>query len=855
MEGTDTASFTFDASTRQIKTKTGVTYNFEAKNTYSVTVKADDGTGGTDTIAVTITLTNVDEGQSGTVSIGATAPMVGDELTASTAEVDDPDGLPDPFAPTWQWYRTPSGGSETEIAGESSATYTVVEADLGAALTAKASWTDLGGFANTLASTPTAAVTPLPTVTVAAATGGETVAEGTDAAFTLSRTGATTAALTLTVTVSETGAVLDDAASSPSSVTFDVGSDEATLALATNDDDTDDDDGTVTVTLGAGAGYTVGDPGAATVAVSDNDVPVDFVLAVPATVAEDAGPATVTVTATTAENAPPATAVAVQLAGVGGTSTGGSDYEAVSETASFQVSDFAPATVDGQPRYQAEWTHDVVIHDDEVVEDDETVVLEMSPTSAFLLIHTLHGAHNAVQATLTIVDNDVLPNVAPSFTSPETFTPEENQTTVGTVAASDDDMDDAITGYALSGGADQALFAIDGTNGALMFLTAPDYEAPQDADTDNAYVVEVQATSGTGDRVQMAPQTITVTVTNADEGQSGTVSIDDTAPMVGDELTASTAGVEDPDGLPDPFEPTWQWYRTQAGGAETVISGAASATYTVVEADLDAALTAKASWTDLGGFANTLASAATSAVTATLPELSVEDASATEGSPVTFTVTLSPASTQTVTVDWATSVETGDTATAGTDFTAVPAATLTFMPSDTTQTVTVQTTVDSTDEANETFTVTLSNPSNATLAVDPTATGTIVDDGTANVAPSFTSSTTFGVDENGTTVGTVAASDDDMDDAITDYALSGGADQALFAIDGTTGALTFLTAPDYEDPQDADTDNAYVVEVQATSGTGDRVQMAPQTITVTVSNADEGQSGTVEHRRHRAHGR
>ena len=60
MEGMDTASFTFDASARQIKTRTGVLYNYEAaKNTYSVTVKADDGTGGTDTIAVTITLTDV----------------------------------------------------------------------------------------------------------------------------------------------------------------------------------------------------------------------------------------------------------------------------------------------------------------------------------------------------------------------------------------------------------------------------------------------------------------------------------------------------------------------------------------------------------------------------------------------------------------------------------------------------------------------------------------------------------------------------------------------------------------------------------------------------------------------------
>ena len=648
MEGTDAASFTFDASTRQIKTKTGVTYNFEAKNTYSVTVKADDGTGGTDIIAVTITLTNVDEGRSGTVSIDDTAPMVGDELTASTAGVADPDGLPDPFAPTWQWYRTPAGGSETEIAGESSATYTVVEADLDAALTAKASWTDAGAFANTLASTPTAAVTPatctpnpgdlwcgvvtvqpltlltnghgyttqqgspagglteprmftpesdpytvisamtgvhdgaqrlffnldtaltppvraslelhvrgdqfafstaqttpqggvyywstsqdwssetsvtlrlrglasmdatlsglavsdgssdlltfapdtttytamvandvetvtftatkgddgasvayldsdgnpiadadtaaghqvalaeganvikvrvtaedgtagqtytvtvtravLPRVTVAAAAGGETVTEGTDAAFTLSRTGATTAALTVTVAVSQTGAVLKDASVSPSSVTFDAGSDEATLELATNDDDTDNDDGTVTVTLGTGTGYAVGDPGAATVAVSDNDVPVDFMLSVPATVAEDGGTATVTVTATTAENAPPATAVAVFLQRSSGTATIDDDYEAVSESVFIGPSEFTAVTVNGQPRYRAVWTYEVTIVDDDVVESDETLVLQMSRQATLPAIHTLGGGVGPVQATVTIVDDDaaVVPEV------------------------------------------------------------------------------------------------------------------------------------------------------------------------------------------------------------------------------------------------------------------------------------------------------------------------------------------------------------------------------------------------------------------------------------------------------------
>ena len=62
MEGTDAASFDFDASTRQITTITGEDYNHEAtQNSYEVTVKADDSNGGTATIDVTINVTDVNE--------------------------------------------------------------------------------------------------------------------------------------------------------------------------------------------------------------------------------------------------------------------------------------------------------------------------------------------------------------------------------------------------------------------------------------------------------------------------------------------------------------------------------------------------------------------------------------------------------------------------------------------------------------------------------------------------------------------------------------------------------------------------------------------------------------------------
>ena len=62
LEGTDAASFDIDSGTGQIETKSGVTYDFEAaQNTYEMTVKADDGNGGTDTIEVNIALLDADE--------------------------------------------------------------------------------------------------------------------------------------------------------------------------------------------------------------------------------------------------------------------------------------------------------------------------------------------------------------------------------------------------------------------------------------------------------------------------------------------------------------------------------------------------------------------------------------------------------------------------------------------------------------------------------------------------------------------------------------------------------------------------------------------------------------------------
>ena len=63
LEGADAASFDLftTSGSAQIRTKSGVTYDHETKSSYAVTVKADDLNGGTDTVTVTINLTDVDE--------------------------------------------------------------------------------------------------------------------------------------------------------------------------------------------------------------------------------------------------------------------------------------------------------------------------------------------------------------------------------------------------------------------------------------------------------------------------------------------------------------------------------------------------------------------------------------------------------------------------------------------------------------------------------------------------------------------------------------------------------------------------------------------------------------------------
>ncbi|HEX6025612.1 MAG TPA: Calx-beta domain-containing protein [Solirubrobacter sp.] len=107
------------------------------------------------------------------------------------------------------------------------------------------------------------------------------------------------------------------------------------------------------------------------------------------------------------------------------------------------------------------------------------------------------------------------------------------------------------------------------------------------------------------------------------------------------------------------------------------------------------------------------------------PSVTIANASASEGDPVGFPITLSAASSRSVTVRLTTS---NGTATAPGDFTAQNDVLVTVPAGQTQVTASVPTTEDAANEPTETFTATISAATNAVLGAKTVAFGTIFDD-------------------------------------------------------------------------------------------------------------------------------
>ena len=152
-----------------------------------------------------------------------------------------------------------------------------------------------------------------------------------------------------------------------------------------------------------------------------------------------------------------------------------------------------------------------------------------------------------------------------------------------------------------------------------------------------------------------------------------------------------------------------------------------------------------------------------------------------EGSTAEFVVTMNVPSTESVTVSYRTA---SDTAIEGMDYVAASGA-LTLSAGEVEKTIRVQTREDDIDEPNETFTVRLSGPVNATLA-DDAALGTIVDNDVSGL--SIADATAV---EGGTARFTVTLSPVSEQTVTVDYRTASGTATAGLDFDAASGTLTF----------------------------------------------------------------
>ncbi len=430
--------------------------------------------------------------------------------------------------------------------------------------------------------------------------------------------------------------------------------------------------------------------------------------------------------------------------------------------------------------------------------------------------------YSSATATMTLAmagEND-----APSITSGASANFAENGTgTVYTATGTDPDVSDTLT-WSISG-ADAGLFNINSSTGVLTFKTAPNYESPADSGANNVYDLTITATdNGTG--TLTATKTIAITVTNVNDApiitSGATISFAENGTG-----TVYTAAGSDQDG--DSI--IWSISGTDSA-LFNINSGTGELAFKTVP-DYD-------SPADNGGnnvydvtitvTDGTLTATKALAVTVT----NVNDApSITSGASANFAEN----GTGTVYTATGTDPDASDTLTWGIS----GADAGLFNINSSTGVLTFKTAPNyespADSGANNVYDLTITATDNGTGNL--TATKTIAITVTnVNDAPIITSGATISFAENGTgTVYTAAGSDQDGDSMI--WSIS-GTDSALFNINGSTGELTFKTAPNFESTADSGANNVYDVTITVTDGN----LTATKALAVTVTNVNEAPSIT-----------
>ena len=479
--GTDETAFKEDfslnASNGEITVKSDATIDHETKPSYSVTITATDPYGGTDTVTLTINVTNVDE--AGMVTLSRTTPTVGKSLTAT---LTDPDG--GVTGTTWSWSSSAtSTGNFTTVSGANTATYTPTSGDVGRYLKAAVSYTDPFGSGqsaekvsdNAVAANPPP-VFPTPTVTF---TVNENATSGT--VGTITATDPDGDAITYSLGGTDETAFKEDFSLDASNGLITVRSDatidhEARPSYSVTITATDPYGGTDTVAL--------------TINVTDVDEPGTVTLSQPAPIVGEP------LTATLSD--PDGTATGATWTWSWNTTSTGS-FTTINGANS---ANYTPATADAGRYLKA----------------------SVSYTDPF----------GSGQSAEQVSDNAVAANPSPEFADNSvTLSVNENATsgTVGTITATDPDGD-AIT-YSVDGTDETAFkedFSLDASNGLITVRS----DATIDHETRPSYSVRITATDPYGGTDEID---LTITVTNVDE--PGMVTLSRTTPTVGKPLTAN----------------------------------------------------------------------------------------------------------------------------------------------------------------------------------------------------------------------------------------------------------------------------------------------------------------------------
>ncbi|MDP3859664.1 MAG: Calx-beta domain-containing protein [Stagnimonas sp.] len=651
----------------------------------------------------------------------------------------------------------------------------------------------------------------------------KTVAESATAvSYNAHRVGASNQAASVAYATSDGSATAgQDYTVATGTVSFAAGETDKAVTVSLQPDTSDEADESFALTLsGPSANLVLGSPATATTTITDDDATPSLSIG-NATVTEgNSGSATATFTVSL--SAASGQTVTVSYATANGTATAGSDYTAKNGTLSF-----APGTTSQ--------TIAVVVSGDVVDEADETFSVALSgPTNASI---------GTGAGTGTITDDDATPSLSIGNAT-VTEGNSGSATATFTVSLSAASGQSVSVSYATADGTATAGSDYTARSGTLTFAPGT--------------TTQTLAVTVTGDAIDELDEAFTLALsapTNATVANgtgTGTITDDDGAPS----LSISNATVTEGN-----------------SGAATArftvtLSAASGQTVTVAYATANGSATAGSDYTAKNGtltFApgstsqpitiavtgdtvdeadetftvalsapsNATISTGTGVGTITdddaTPSLSIGNATVTEGNSgsatASFTVSLSAASGQTVTVSYATA---NGTATAGSDYTA-KTGTLTFAPGATSQPVTIAVAGDVADEADETFTVTLSAPSNAGIGTG-TGTGTIGDDDATPRLSIGNSTVTEGNSGSATASFTVSLSAASGQTVTVSYATANGTATAGADYTAKNGMLSF--APGV-------TNQSLAVSVN-----GDVVDEADESFTVALSGASNAAIGT-----------